>query len=343
MKKIKNAGNIWIVLLIAAIAAGGTFVAVDRLVAESPTSIKVRLYQTDFFVDASASAQTVFADAAGKVVDIVGNPGVFGSGTVSQGTYNRMKFTVKNQILYSGPQPSGCVGDPLVDVTMKIDDTKADDYKVDLYFATGSDGGGSGWTANGTAAYPFLMLNAIKVGINQTTRVELRFNTAGNLNCIDASAKLSAPTINVLHYVEGAEAPCSIVGEYWFVHYNMSCGIYDDQGDMLEPTLGKIFESTNVVSGWGTATFDADGNWSVYMGNSYTDATYPGMAEHRHNLVSYDPANPGEDGYHDPAMSIPSGTAVGGQYVTAGSKIIMYMPEGGGFIEGGLSSDCNTF
>ena len=188
------------------------------------------------------------------------------------------------------------------------------------------------------------MLNAIKVGINQTTRVELRFNTAGNLNCIDASAKLSAPTINVLHYVE-EPARCSVAGEYWFVHYRVGAHIYDDAGEMLEnPSMGEVFERTGVCAGWGTATFDDDGNWSVYPADKYDGTTgHPGMAEHRHNLVSYNPPPAGDDGYNDPSDPAGTpGTVMGGRYVAAGSKIIMYFPDGG-FIEGGLSSDCNTF
>jgi len=343
MEKIKKARNIWIALLIAAIAAGGTFVAVNHLMADDPTSVKVTLYQTDLLADASASPQTVFTDAAGEVVDIVGNPGVFGEGTVPQGTYNRMKLTVKNKILYSGLNP--CGGLDLTDKDMLIDDTKDPGAQVVLYFATSSDGGGSGWTANGTEASPFLMQNPIEVSANQTTRVELRFNTAGILNCITGSAKLSAPTIDILHYID-EPAQCSIVGEYWLVHYNVGAHIYDDDtGEMLEnPAMGVVFERTEVVSGWGTATFDAEGNWSVYPADKYDGTTgYPGMAEHRHNLVSYNPPPAGDDGYHDPSDPAGiSGTVMGGQYVTAGSNIIMYFPDGG-FIEGGLSSDCNTF
>ncbi len=343
----------WMVFAAILLAILGLFVATDALKAADPSGVSVTLYKTELLADSSGTAVQVFEDTAGVPMDIVDNPGVFGSGTVPNGTYKRIKFTVKNEVTFSGPNPDAvtCSSDPAtVTKSFLIDSTKGATELVPLYFATPEDGGSTGWTANGTSATPFLMQTAIAVSGGDTTVVRLIFNTAGTLQCIGGEVALLPPTMGVLSYViepPSSDAACTFPADYWFVHYAIRSSTTDSTGAVISnPTTTQIIENGSVVSGWGTMTFsavDASGNgtWTVLSGGTYT---VNGMAEHRHRLAQYCPHGVGtctdtNEGYFNPALM---GGDLAATYTRAGNRMILYFPEGG-YIEGGMTPDCSTF
>lgn len=313
------------------------------LKASDPSGVHVIVYQTDLMTGAGATPATVFTDAAGKSVDIVGNPDVFGKGSVAAGTYKRIKFRVNNIVSFTGPDPCGSV--TAVTTSFPIDGNAGNTGQVDLYFATADDGGSSGWFANGTLGSPFLIQNAIAVQGGATTVVKLIFNTAGTLVCNGTTAELLPPTMNALNYVEQPAATggyCSNLGDYWFFHYRLASYPTDSTGALItNPSLQQIMSSGQVVSGWGSMLLSAPsttgaGTMSINMGSTYETR---GMAEHRHNLYQYDPAT-GDQGYFDPASSVPA-TMIGA-YLLTGNKMLVTFPDSM-TIEGAMSTDCSTF
>jgi len=311
--------------------------------AESPSSIKITLLKTELLSDKNGIPVLVIEDANGIEADLVQNPNsVFGEGEVPQGEYKRIKLTLKNKIVYSGPNP--CGGAPLQDQEVLIDTSKEKDDAVELYFATADDGGDTGWYANGSQEHPFFIQNPIKVEADKSTVVKLIFNTANTLQCIGQNPVLIPPTITILNYVEKPSlSTCSFPAEYWFTHFNISANIYQD-GKRIEPTLANLFSRTTFVSGWGKVTFGAPdqngvGSWYVYVGKKAEEG---GMAEHRHNL-SYWCKNETycDDGYHNPANPEAGNLEFGGIYTITGNKAIMSMGEGS--IEGYFSDDCSVF
>ncbi len=325
---------------IVALLIGGLVFFSTKVKAEDPTGVHLTVYQTDLMTGAGGSTATVFTDAAGKTVDIVGNPDVFGQGTVAAATYKRIRFSVKNLVDFTGPDP--CTHATVTSLQFRIDGTKADADHVDLYFATADDGGSSGWTANGTAATPFLIQNPIIVEANATVIVKLIFNTTNTLQCIGGGAKVLGPTMNAMYYVDKAPATagyCSNLGDYWFFHYRISSYPTDSTGSLItNPTLTQIMSSGQVVSGWGTLTFTAPdstgtGTWSINPAITYETG---GMAEHRHNLYMYSTGS--GDGYLDPS----GGTFMSAPYLLKGNKMLMTFP-GQFTIDGAMATDCSTF
>jgi len=325
------------------ILSGFVFLLSQKPKAESPSSIKITLLKTELLSDKNGIPVLVIEDANGIEADLVQNPNsVFGEGNVPQGEYKRIKLTLKNKIVYSGPNPCGEA--PLQDQEVLIDTSKGEDDAVELYFATADDGGDTGWYANGSPNNPFFIQNPIKVEADKSTVVKLVFNTANTLQCIGQKPVLIPPTITILNYVEKPSlSTCSFPAEYWFTHFNISANIYQD-GERIEPTLANLFNRTTFVSGWGKVTFGAPdqngvGSWYVYVGKRAEEG---GMAEHRHNL-SYWCKNETycDDGYHNPANPEAGSLAFGGIYTITGNKAIMSMGEGS--IEGYFSDDCSVF
>ncbi len=311
--------------------------------AESPISIKITLLKTELLADKTAEPLVVIEDANGIEADLVNNPNsVFGEGEVPAGEYKRIKLTLKNRIIYSGPNP--CGGNAIQDEKVLIDSQKSEDEAVELYFATADDGGDTGWVANGTADHPLFIQNPINVEADLSTVVKLIFNTANTLQCIGNSPVLIPPTISIVNYVEKpALSTCQFPAEYWFTHFNISTGIYDENGQRIDPTLQNLFGNTTVVSGWGMVTFGAPdqngvGSWYIYPGKKAEDG---GMAEHRHNLARYCTESQCEDGYHNPTQPDAGNQPFGGINTITGNKVVMSMGENS--IEGYLSDDCSVF
>lgn len=309
------------------------------VMAENPTKEDFTLYKTELLLNKDANPAVIFNNPSGIKSDIIQNPeSAFGTGSAPSGTYKRIHFVVKNSFNYSGPDP--CGGQNPVSGSGLINPQASQDALVDLYFATGDDGGGSSWYNNGTAQYPFLMQSPIVIESGKTTTVKLIFNTANTLQCMDGSAVLFPPSMNVTNVVQETGA-CTITGPWWFVHYNISvwprvcddasCSIYHFPSGPHE-----IFENTEIVAGWGTVTFNDDSTWTVQADSTFENQTTPGMAEHRHKLLYYDSSDP-DQGYHNPA----GGGTIRGTYSRSGNRIIMYFP-GSGYIEGAISADCKT-
>lgn len=358
----KRHKRIVIFILIAAVSAAGLFAAGEYLNAgEDPDGVLVTVYKSELLANAASPPVPVFANPAGVTVDIVGGiDRAFGQGAVPQRAYNRLRLTVKNEITFTG-SVNPCTGPGLITETMLIDDTKAAGAQVPLVFATARDGGGSGWTANGTDANPFLMQNPIEVNAGQNTRVELRFETAGSLNCVSSAVKLFPPAMTVLHRVV-RPATCNVDGDWWFMHYTVRGDLINSTtGGLIPPTPDNIFRSTEVVSGWGSVNFNnSTKRWRVFPGHIYNSPYYPapgdianipGMAEHRHNLASWEPDRDGnsfmDEGYLNPsAPELPAigfaNIPFGGPYEVTGRKVQMYFQEGG-YIDGSITPDCKTF
>ncbi len=322
---------IGLILVVALLAGFFLYMKKFEVNAASPTKVLITLYKTELYTDKNGTPLVVFDNPSGKEVDIV-QSGSFGEGNIPDGTYKRIRFTVKPQGRYSGPNP--CGQGQITDQTFTIG-------AQEIYFATADDGGSTAWTANGSKDKPFLMQNPIVVQGGKTTQVRLIFNTAETLQCQNNAVVLFPPTMNVVSIIKDVAAQCSIGGQWWFVHYNISVNtrICDDASCSTyhhPKNIHELFERTTIVSGWGTVTFDdANNKWTVNAGSTYENQTTPGMAEHRHTLLNYDPSR---DGYRNPAGQ---GTFTG-TYSRSGNNIIMYFP-GGGYIEGAVSSDCKTF
>jgi hypothetical protein len=276
-------------------------------------------------------------------IDIVGNPDIFGQGTVPVGTYKRIKFIARNHIDFAGPNP--CTGGTTtVSSSFRIDDLQPDTAQVPIYFATPEDNGSSDWdTANGTAEHPFLIQNPITVDANATVIVKLIFNTTGTLICATGNTpEVKAPTMNAIYYIDKAPATagyCSSLGDYWFFHYRLSSYPTDSTGSLIQnATLAQIMASGSIDSGWGTMSFSApdpstgEGTWTVDPTKTYETG---GLADHRHSL--YEDNGTGW-GYHDPD----GGPAVSASYSLKGNTMLMTFP-GQFTIDGAMSTDCSTF
>ncbi len=345
-KKIRSKVVLFSVILTALLSSVILLLAVKAKAAD-PSGVHVTIFQTDLFTAAAGTSVTVFTDAAGKTVDIVGNPDVFGSGTVIAGTYKRIKFTVQNQVSFSGPNPapSGlCSGlTSTVSGTFLIDQTKSAMDHVDLYFATSDDGGSSGWTSNGTMNYPFLIQSPVQVQANMNTIVKLIFNTAGTLVCSSANTvTVTPPTMTALNYVvQPPSASCTFPAEYWVVSYNLFNSL-----TTTNPTFQQELERAGVDAGWGIMTFNAPdpathvGTWSMESSLTYDNG---GQAEHNHMLSRLSDGVSGNynDGFFNPSstMGYNSGT-ISATYTLNGGRIIL--SSGGWSMEGAFSNDCST-
>lgn len=327
-------------ILLASLVAGSLLIYATLVKAEDPSGVHLTIYQTDLMTGQGATPRTIFTNTAGKTVDVVGNPDVFGQGAVPAGTYKRIRFTVKNLVDYAGPDP--CTHSGTISRTLKIDAGQPDTAQVTLFFATSDDGGSSDWRANGTETNPFLIQNPIVVEANATIIVRLIFNTAGTLVCTNNQPEVMGPTMNALYYIDQAPATgtyCSSLGDYWFFHYRISSFPTDSTGSLIQnPTLAQIMASGNVESGWGTLTFSAPnpstgaGSWTLDPTKTYAAG---GMAAHRHSL--YDNSGAGW-GYFDPE----GGTVISASYLLKGNTMLMTFP-GQFTIDGALSTDCSTF
>ncbi|RMG60520.1 MAG: hypothetical protein D6713_02890 [Deltaproteobacteria bacterium] len=308
-----------------------------HLEAEDPTGLEVTIYSAALMTDSSGMPVEIFSDSGGILSDLVANPGdVFGQGQVPAGTYRRLKLVMKNQFSYSGPDPCGS-GSPVTQ-TLLVDDSLPPDAQVEIYFATADDGGGTGWTNDGSSSSPFLLQSPVVVEANANTVVKMIFNTADTLRCVNNSAELLPPTVSLVDYVEEPGA-CTLSGEYWFVHFNLSSDPYDDTGNLIQnPTLDDMFRNSMAISGWGVATFDGNGGISVDQTKTFDQG---GMAEHRHNLDSWDTTDAIDEGVVDPVNPSAQGPMTG-TYVQSGNRVFLFFT-GGGFLEGAVSSDCSTF
>lgn len=332
------------IFLFAFLCVTGVLIVVHFLSAENPTSLTITVYKSELYPDKNGSPEVIFEDEDGIEADIINNPEyLFGEGAVASGVYKRIGLTVKNQIVYSGPNP--CGGGDITQQSVRLDATKGEDELVELYFATADDGGDTSWLSNGSFEHPFLLQSPIEVGEEEATVVKIIFNTANTLQCIGESPRLIPPTINVLNYIEEpVSTACFFPADYWFVHFNVSGPNPEDLMDVEGlPSLAEIFEKTEVISGWGVVHMDAPdetgvGVWTVDLTKKAEEG---GMAEHRHNISRYCQTEC-EEGYLNPLM--PSGDGdeiIGGTYLISGREVLFTEPGSEGAIEGAISEDCS--
>ncbi len=206
-----------LVLAGALLVGSSAFTAITNA---DPTSLQVRLFKTE--LHNGSAWVTVFDNSAGVAVDLVTNPGAaFGTGTIAVGTYNKIRFTLENTLLYSSGVISTCSA--ATNASFPIDNAAAPTAPVTLTFATASatPPGGTSWYSNGSDANPLLMTGAVQVESGMTTNVNLQLNTQNTLACDSGSntLTLNSPTMNVASRVVAATAFAG--GDYWVTHFNI--------------------------------------------------------------------------------------------------------------------------
>lgn len=297
--------------------------------AVNPKSVKIKVYKVEFFTDKNATPITVF-ETEGVEKDIIAETNaLFGSGSIPAGKYKRIKFTVAPQGSFSGPNP--CGGSDLIDAQFNIGSNE-------LHFANADDGGGQGWSANGSESYPFLLMNPVDVEVGVTTNIKIIFNTRDTLQCVNNNPYLYPPTMNIVQWKEEEpSSACTFPSDYWFMHYNLYVN-FENIGHNPPYGVSEILPYSMVIAGWGSGSFSAPDSSGKGTMTINGDLAYDkgGMAEHRHHFDRYDPNNQ-DEGYHNPAgggtMTVP--------YQMSGRKMVINMGEGA--IELAFSDDCSTF
>ncbi|MDH5392735.1 MAG: hypothetical protein OEY11_06065 [Gammaproteobacteria bacterium] len=209
--------------ILTASAAASYFIMGSAMAAD-PTAVNVTLFKTEICND--TACMTILDDTTGVAAELVSGNGAFGDApAVDVGSYNRFRFTLKNEILVSGDPGAPCSAitsqSTLIDNSSSA--TAAD--QVTIVFATGDAAvpGTTGWYANGTADHPFFMSAPVVVEANGTTDVTVQFNTADTLSCgSDSLAEIDAPTFAVSSYVQPPVADNTFTGgDYWLVGTSM--------------------------------------------------------------------------------------------------------------------------
>jgi hypothetical protein len=214
----------------------------------TPDSYTVNLYKTELSVD-GVNWITVFSEdinGPGKPIDLksanVGS--AFGSGAVPQGTYRVIKFTMKNQILYSYAA-SSISNAPFTPYPPGFEISPG---KVEVYFSNIVTG--FSWANNGTVNAPFPLPDPIRVVVGATSKVILNFSVTDSLEPV--SGNLNPPTISVSNIVIQPTPPAQFTGgEYYFVRQNIN--LPADTASEITPTRMSL------SSGWGKLTMSAPG------------------------------------------------------------------------------------
>jgi len=324
-----------LVLAGALLVGSSAFTAITNA---DPTSLQVRLFKTE--LHNGSAWVTVFDNSAGVAVDLVTNPGAaFGTGTIAVGTYNKIRFTLENTLLYSSGVISTCSA--ATNASFPIDNAAAPTAPVTLTFATASatPPGGTSWYSNGSDANPLLMTGAVQVESGMTTNVNLQLNTQNTLACDSGSntLTLNSPTMNVASRVVAATAFAG--GDYWVTHFNIQRSpLRNPDGTVKKPSTytetdwATVRGQTGYHLGWGArATFsppDASGNGTATI---VTD-----MTEHRHRVDQ-------TGGCADCGIIVSSGLlgAVLTYTLSASNELTITVP-GGGTARGAFSRDYNT-
>ncbi len=320
----------WTFLLTLAIAVS----VIGQATTSSPTHLKVGLYKTELYD--GAAWVTAFDTSTLVPIDLVTSPGsVFGSGNIPVGTYGKIRFTLKNEILYSGLD-GACSA---TDAPLLVDNALGAAAPVTLTFATAAAGGGTSWYSNGSDAHPLLMVGSVDVAAGATTRVNLIFNTASTLLCDVGVFALNAPTVSVASYVVPA-ATAFAGGDYWAMHYraalNTSFLGRNPDGTLIPPSTeddwALVRRYTRYVSGWGFklrfSVPDASGHGTATI---VTDGI-----EHRHRVDQ-------SGGCTDCGIIAGgAGGAVLNYTISADNRLTITEPGGTGAFWGAFSRDFNT-
>ncbi|MDH5387782.1 MAG: hypothetical protein OEY06_04985 [Gammaproteobacteria bacterium] len=206
-------------MILAASAVTSSLMSGEVLAAD-PTAVNVTAYKTEVCTDAACS--TILDDVAGVAAELVGGTGAFGSNpSVATGSYNRFRFTLKNEISVTGSPGGACAA--AATTTTLIDSSLAPTDQVTVAFATADAAipGSTGWYANGSDAHPLIMSAPVVVSADGTTNVTIQFNTAGTLSCVGTTATIAAPSFNVTSYEQPTAAASFTGGDYWIVGTNV--------------------------------------------------------------------------------------------------------------------------
>ncbi|MFC1525029.1 hypothetical protein ACFL5I_01430 [Planctomycetota bacterium] len=276
----------------------------------TPDDYLITLYKTELSSNNGSSWVTVFTDVGGEEIDLKTNAGsAFGQGSIPPGTYNVIRFTIKNTISASStlfnPYP--------------ITPTA----QVEVYFAVS---GTFEWDNNGSSlAEAFPLPDPIQVVANATSKVIMNFGVNNSLVIPGAGDPyLNPPIISVSNIVINPAAPTEFEGgEYYFVRQNTSLPVTITNASTVTPTRMRLSSGWGVISmsppveGMGIFTIDAVDNAEHYwrIQSDYVTGTLATV-----------------------------GTAIEGKYyVDADGFINMLMPASGGIIRGAVRGDGKVF
>lgn len=250
------------ITLLATTMGSGAALAIDTDASRNPTAVNATVYRTEVCSDTACT--TVLDDNAGISVDLVSGSGAFGENpSVAVGSYNRFRFTLANQISFTGDP---CHTGP-VTTDFRVDDSKAATDLVSIAFATSdaSPAGSTGWYANGSDANPFLMSAPLVVEADSTTHVTLQFNTAGTLSCVaGTTAELAPPTFSVTSYVETMALSTFTGGDYWLIGLSQHTPWLIAESDYPINSITPVYPTAAITAGEMIEPgLDADGN-SIY-------------------------------------------------------------------------------
>lgn len=200
----------------------------------TPDTYLITLYKTELSSNNGTSWVTVFTSATGAALDFKTNAGnAFGPGTtIPPGTYNAIRFTIKNTISASG-------------TNYTPNDSLSVDAQIPVYFAVS---GTFGWDNNGSSlAEAFPLPDPIRVVANATSKLIINFGINDALKSIDGTNwELLPPTLTVSNIV----VPTSGIlanfpgGEYYYVRQNLR--LPANTAQTITPT------QLSIESGWGT-------------------------------------------------------------------------------------------
>jgi len=330
-------------LLVLAAGLSGILTAEEY----DPASFEVGLHSTDLLNNAADLTPVNVFDGTGTAatVDLVSDPGdVFGEGEVAVGTYSRMKLTLANLVSVAGTNP--CDEMSAYAGTFRIDDGEPADARMEIFYATAEDGGGSIVSADGSAGAPFLMQSPIVVEDGETTVVRLAFYTSHSLVCNGGppggTVELRPPSLTVATYIEGEPQVVDPSGEYWFAHFNINGHLYDEQtGDWVDPetaTIDDLLNRINAGTGWGSITLGTPnavsgiGSW-IIADASWRDG---GLGEHRHDFARWVAGS--DEGYSETAPNLP----LTGTYQLVGNQVFLKIGSSAA-MEGYIAADGRSF
>lgn len=301
--------SVVIALILMALPSGAATV--------TPDSYTVTLYQTELSTDGT-SWVTVFTDATGKAIDLKNTAEIgtaFGQGSVPQGTYRVIRFTMKNEIQYTWgiTIPNGSFS-PYPGPS---------DAQVQVYFSNVITG--FSWANNGSAQYPFPLPDPIRVVVGATSKVILNFGVSDSLNPV--TGDLNPPTISVSNVVIQPTPPTQFTGgDYYFVRQNLI--LPADAASEITPT------KMSLSSGWGMITMSAPdatgtGTCTILIANN---------SETRSEIQ-----NQGLDIWNQTAVTDAPADMIGKYYIDADGYINMILPYTAGIIRGSVRNDGKVF
>jgi len=180
-------------VLLAAFAAGGTFLAKVYLDAESPSSVKVTVYKVELMTGRlDTQPLVVFSNTAGKEIDLAKDiVAITAQVRIPAGTYKRIRMTVTNGAKLSIATVAGnpCGNGIFTDRVFPLAKGMDSNAQAQIDFATYDDDGGT-WADSRITHF---LLKPVTVSENQNAQVKFRFNTTYNLFCVNGTVEIRAP------------------------------------------------------------------------------------------------------------------------------------------------------